>query len=55
MVLYEIYKTKYDEMVINGREKNFRMGFVLANNAHHATIRKIGHIMQSNPEDCNAA
>ena len=53
--LYEIYKTKYDEMVITGREKNLRIEFVLANNAHHATIRKTGHTMQSNPEECNAA
>lgn len=55
MVPYEIYKTKYDEMVITGREKNLRIGFVLANNAHHATIRKTGHTTQSDPEECNAA
>ena len=50
MVLNEIYKTKYDETVITGREKNLRRGFVLANNTHHATIRKTGHTMQSIPE-----
>jgi len=50
MVLNEIYKTKYDETVISGREKNLRRGFVLPNNTHHATIRKTGHTMQSIPE-----
>ena len=55
MVLYEIYKTTYDAMVITGREKSLRIGFVLANNTHHATIRKTGHTIQSIPDEYNAA
>ena len=55
MALYEIYKTKYDAMVITGREKSLKIGLVLADNTHHETIRKIGHTIQSIPEECNAA
>jgi hypothetical protein len=55
MVLYEIYKTKYDAMVIIGREKSLRSGFVLANNTHHAPIRKTGHTIQSILDEYNAA
>jgi len=55
MVLYEIYKTKYDAMAITGREKSLRIGFVLVNNTHHAKIRITGHIIQSIPDEWNAA
>jgi len=53
MILYEIYKTKYDAMVITGRDKSLIKGFVLANNTHHAAIRKTGQTIQSIPEYCN--
>lgn len=50
-----MYKTKYEEIVIIGSERSLIMGFVLANNAHHAAIRKTGHTIQSIPEECNVA
>jgi hypothetical protein len=50
-----IYRTKYDAMVITGIEKSLRIGFVLDNNNHHPTIKKIGQTIQSIPNECSPA
>lgn len=49
--LYEIYKTKYEAIVIIGSEKILIIRLVFANSAHHAMIRKTGHTIQSIPEE----
>lgn len=52
-MLYAINKTKYVDTAIVGRAKILRIAAVLANNIHHAAIRKIGHTSQSNPLECS--
>ncbi len=52
-MLYAINKTKYVDTAIVGRAKTLRIAVVLANNIHHAAIRKIGHISQSIPLECS--